>query len=168
VSKSDTTIKIDNVRLSFPEIRDPFEDRIREAQRRLRMNSVYGKLFPPIPVIMPVGEGIWPLSRDRNAIPALEVPEAPKAPQPEALPPESASVQMLRRLLEDRKRELELAERDKKDTLEMIEDLKHQLASEETNLAQNERHVTAAADSIAAILADIKALGGRDEAPTES
>lgn len=166
-------------------VRADFEKRMLSIMRNSRYGK-FGSLTPSesMPVLLDRGEvvlphNLYPYSTFQHRlqmqgrvlreplIPALEVPEAPTAPEP-VVEPESASVQMLRKLLADRHRELEREEAHKAETLETIEGLKAELASEEEDLAQHERHIAAAAASIEQVLADIKALGGRDEVKPEA
>lgn len=156
--------------------REALRKSLRDAQDKMFLNSAFGRFgrsidpLKPIPVLWDHGEAImprmypyWPTPPVREqVIPALEVPEAPREPEP-VVEPESASVQMLRKLLADRRAELATAEQNCADTKVEIEDTKRMLADEEAELASHERHVAAAKASIEQVLADIKALGGRDE-----
>lgn len=104
-----------------------------------------------------------PNEEPMSIIPPLEVPAAPVQPAPEPMPPESASVQMLRKLLEERRVELSNVEDLKARDLEEMRDLAEQLADLGKEVEQRDRHIAAAQASIDETLADIAKLGGRAE-----
>jgi len=99
-----------------------------------------------------------------SIIPPLEVPAAPTQPVPEPLPPESASVQMLRKLLDERRSNLAAWASNKRDSEDTVAELKAGLARAEDELAETERGIAAATGAIKEILADIAKLGGHPEA----
>jgi len=92
--------------------------------------------------------------------PKLDVPEAPKS-EPE--PPESASVQMLRKLLADRRAELKRAERNRLDYESEVKRLEALLEEGRRSVVRANLRMEAATASIDQVLADIAALGGRPE-----
>lgn len=103
-----------------------------------------------------------------SIIPPLNVPAAPVEPTPEPLPPESASVQMLRKILDDRRNELKRVDMHRKVDLEEIADLEEQIAGLRKDVETYDRHIAAAHASIDETLADIAKLGGRPEETPEA
>lgn len=150
------------------------------AQRSSRLadlvtaNSRYGKFgiwdrdallsrpFDPSPFIDPIKE-----PNDMSIIPALEVPPAPVEPTELPPPPESASVQMLRKLLDERRHHLTRAEADKARHQGVVDYYEKQIAQVREMLAKDERLIAAATASIEETLADIAKLGGRPEPTPE-
>lgn len=153
-----------------PEVTFDFAKYARVELKRT-MNGMYGRLLAGRPVIPEFRDydsiNLYPRCapggaayRAEPAIPALDVPAEPVAPP---LPPESASVQMLRKLLVERRINKRYAEEGRDSNLREIENLEREIAMERKALANNERTIAAADAAIAAILADIEKLGGRLE-----
>jgi len=113
-----------------------------------------------IPFLPPGNEIHLNKESPMSIIPPLEIPTAP---QPEPLRPESASVQMLRKLVEARRTDLQIAI-DKKawreKELAVVEDRANQLRSK---IDDDNAKICAADAAIAEALADIEKLGGRPE-----
>jgi hypothetical protein len=119
------------------------------------LNSSFGKFGDPYG-----DEFHWPTPTPRVSIPALEVPLAPVEPAPE---PESASVQVLRGVLADRRAEKERVEGARKSRQHQIDELQARIADLTKRNEQDDRHIAAADAAITEILADIKKLGGKPE-----
>lgn len=100
-------------------------------------------------------------ARPKATIPPLDVPPAAVEPAPE---PESASVQLLRSLLAERRAEREKVDGRRKSRIAEVKKLEEQLAGIRSRIADDERHLAAADNSIDEILGDIEILGGRPEA----
>lgn len=132
--------------------------------------SFYGRAMRRLQAGQPVLLG-WDIDSGWPTPRAVQVPpmvrSVPLTPAPE---PESASVIMLRSLLADRrtlkarhegaqKSRIAQADRDEQEAAARVADLRARAADDAETVKQ-------ADEEIAAILADIKALGGADE-PTE-
>jgi hypothetical protein len=103
-----------------------------------------------------------------SIIPPLEVPVAPVAPAPEPLPPESASVQMLRKILAERRAEKDSVHQARGADVQFLENLEAKAAKVRSQIEQRDRHIAAARASIEQILMDIEKLGGRPEPTPEA
>jgi len=134
-------------------------------ERLMRAHINNDTIYRPKVLFQTSGSNIWLGSAcsPEPAIPPLDVPQAPAEPEPAVEPPESASVQMLRKLLADRRRELADVKESRTEDLEDIADLEQQLAGLRKDVEQHDRHITAAEIAIAQALADIATLGGRPE-----
>ena len=95
-----------------------------------------------------------------SIIPPLEIPAAP---QPEPLPPESPSVQMLRKLVADRRRTLASAKNDWQRHQDVVAHFEAQIADVRKMITKRNAEMSAAEAAIAEALADIEKLGGRPE-----
>lgn len=91
-------------------------------------------------------------------IPELEVPAAPT---PAASEPESASVQVLRGLLAERRDELKRVEAARASRVRQVEDAERRAADLRGRVEQDDRHIAAAQEAIEEISENIAALGGR-------
>jgi hypothetical protein len=128
----------------------PYDDYVRDLMwPRLRVPNV-----APEGVLWHSGGPV----ATKASIPALEVPAAPVEPQPE---PESASVQMLRSLLADRRAERDRVNQSRDSRVKHIEQKEREIAELRTRIEQDDRHLTAADEAITAVIADIETLGGK-------
>lgn len=125
--------------------------RLVERDRRFR-----DELFPSFSIFCDGGPIVTKVK-----VPALEVPPAPVEPAPE---PESASVQLLRSLLAERRAELDRVTDARRSRQAQVDDAERRAAELRTRVAQDDRHITAAEAAIADIEADIAKLGGRGDA----
>lgn len=153
---------------------------------RASLNSTFGKLGHPfatggcvgaearIPNLFPGNKFDFRIDyfgsekeSSMSIIPPLEVPAAPVEPEP-VVEPESASVQMLRKIVDDRRKQLDAAEATKAHNVDEIEYYKTLIARHEAAVAASDRHIAAAQASIDETLADIAKLGGRPEPTPEA
>lgn len=110
--------------------------------------------WPPGVLINPVKD-----PNDMSIIPPLDVPEAPK---PDVAPaaPESASVQILRKLLEQRQEELQRFTDAKDNDEKFAASLEAKLERVRNDIASHDRGITAAKQAIEEIEVDIALLKG--------
>lgn len=100
----------------------------------------------------------WPSPQPRIAIPELVVPPVPEEPKPE---PESASVQVLRGLLEKREAAVREADARIKSRFAQIEEAEKRAADLRTRNEEDGRLVAAANEAIDQIRVDIRSIGGQ-------
>lgn len=105
----------------------------------------------------------WTTPGSRVSVPPLDVPPAPVEPTPE---PESASVQVLRGLLETRRAERKRVEDAKSSRVAQAEEAERRAADLRTRIEGDDRHLSAADTAIADIERDIAALTGLSSPPS--
>lgn len=109
------------------------------------------------PSLWSIDEAHWPTPRGAVIPPMVRALE----PAPE---PESASVTVLRALVADRRRIKQNAESSRKSRLTQADEADKRAADLRERAKDDDATVAQADEEIAAILADIKALGGKAEA----